>query len=97
MKDQCSFPLHCWLSVAAVVFVVVAVAVVVAEAIDVAEPEPEPGRDAAPAGLVESGKDHCQMTLMPMKVTLMNSFDEILLPLLALLTETDSRFRINKF
>lgn len=95
MKDQCSFPLHCWLSVAAVVFVVVAVAVVVAEAIDVAEPEP--GRDAAPAGLVESGKDHCQMTLMPMKVTLMNSFDEILLPLLALLTETDSRFRINKF
>lgn len=95
MKDQCSLPLHCWLSVAAVVFVVVAVAVVVAEAIDVAEPEP--GRDAAPAGLVESGKDHCQMTLMPMKVTLMNSFDEILLPLLALLTETDSRFRINKF
>ncbi|KAJ8544880.1 hypothetical protein K7X08_017463 [Anisodus acutangulus] len=69
MKDQCSFPLHCWLSVAAVVSVVVAVAV--AGAIDAAEPEP--GRDAAPVGFADSDKDYCQRKPMPME----NSFDEI--------------------
>lgn len=92
-KDQCSFPLHFWLSVAAVVSVVVAVAVV-AGAIDAAEPEP--GHDA-PAVFDESDKDRCQTRINPMKVILMNSFDEILLQLLAPLIETNSRLKTHKF
>lgn len=99
MKDQYSFPLHFWHSVAVVVSVVVAVVVVVvvAGAIDEAEPEFEPGRDAVLAGFAESDKDHSQTRLMPMKVILMSSFDEIQLQLPALYTEMNSRFITNKF
>lgn len=73
-KVQCSFPLHFWLFVAAVVFVVVAVAAaVVVGAIDVAEVEP--GRNV-PAGFAEFDKN-CQRSPKPMKVIQKNSFDEI--------------------